>query len=110
MKKAVQEQINKICLTEWEKAMDALKDCHGYDHYKQLRNCNATVITTPYYHYLRSYNTVVAVIDRETDTLIDMLRYVYGYTATSAQHISKFNQDYCARHWGCDVVRRYYPI
>lgn len=39
---------------------------------------------------LWSYNTAVAVYDRTTDTLYDILRGVYGYTATSAQHIAKF--------------------
>lgn len=42
------------------------------------------------YTTLRSYNTIVAFYDHETDTLYDVLRYVYGYTATSAKHIAKF--------------------
>lgn len=42
------------------------------------------------YTALRSYNTIVAFYDHETDTLYDVLRYVYGYTATSAKHIAKF--------------------
>ena len=53
------------------------------------------------YYVLCSYCTIVAVIDTHTDTLYDFLRYVYGYTSTSAQHISKFNQDYGMGKWGC---------
>lgn len=53
------------------------------------------------YAVLRSYRTVVAVIDYATDTLYDFLRYVYGYTSTSAQHISKFSRDYGCGKWGC---------
>ena len=29
------------------------------------------------------------------------LRAVYGYTSTSAQHISKFDKDYGRGTWGC---------
>lgn len=46
---------------------------------------------------LRSYATFVAAITPE-GVGVDFLRYVYGYTATSAQHISKFFADYRA-HW-----------
>ena len=74
----------------------------------RLRSCSATVFdlvddTTGevLYHVLRSYNTIVAFIDPTTDTLYDVLRLVYGYTSTSAQHISKFSQDYGSGKWGC---------
>ena len=43
----------------------------------------------------------MAAIDVRTDTLYDFLRYVYGYTSTSAQHISKFSKDYGMGKWGC---------
>lgn len=84
---------------------------------KQLRSCSATVFdivdnTTGevLYHGLRSYNTIVAFIDVQTDTLYDVLRLVYGYTSTSAQHISKFEKDYSRGKWGCANVLRYYPV
>lgn len=44
------------------------------------------------YTTLRSYNTIVAFYDYEKDTLYDVLRYVYGYTSTSAKHIAKFRR------------------
>lgn len=61
---------------------------------EQLNNCKATVYDTQNYYILKSYNTVVAAIDKNTDTCYDWLRLVYGYTATSAQHISKFMKKY----------------
>lgn len=40
---------------------------------------------------LRSYNTIVAVIlSTNKNTCFDFSRVVYGYTATTNQHISKF--------------------
>ena len=84
---------------------------------KQLRSCSATVfdIVDTYtgeilYHGLRSYNTIVAFIDVQTDTLYDVLRLVYGYTSTSAQHISKFSKDYGRSKYGCANVLCYYPV
>lgn len=76
--------------------------------FKRLRSCSAEVAPVMdaetgelLYYVLRSYRTIVAAIDVRTDTLYDFLRYVYGYTATSAQHISKFSQDYGRGKWGC---------
>ena len=83
----------------------------------RLRSCSATVFdlvddTTGevLYHVLRSYNTIVAFIDPTTDTLYDVLRKVYGYTATSAQHIAKFSQDYGMGKWGCAHFLTYRDI
>ena len=68
---------------------------------KPLRSCSATTFdlvddTTGevLYHVLRSYSTIVAFVDTRTNTMYNVLRYVYGYTATSAQHIAKFHR-YC---------------
>ena len=63
---------------------------------KALRSCSAEVYETDKFYVLRSYRTIVACIEKETGKLFDGLRYVYGYTATSAQHISKFAEDYNA--------------
>ena len=77
-------------------------------NFKRLRSCSAEVAPVIdaetgelLYYVLRSYRTIVAAIDVRTDTLYDFLRYVYGYTSTSAQHISKFSQDYGMGKWGC---------
>lgn len=58
----------------------------------RLFHCSACVYFTGRYTLLKSYSTIIAVYDGERDILYDGLRYVYGYTATSAQHISKFKK------------------
>ena len=63
---------------------------------EQLRSCSAKVYNVGGYWILVSYKTVIAMIDQLDGTCYDFLRKVYGYTATSAQHISKFIQDYNA--------------
>lgn len=76
--------------------------------WKRLRKCNARVAQVvdveqgKVYWVLVSYRTIVAVIDTATDSLLDFLRWSYGYTATSAQHIAKFSHDYGAGKWGCE--------
>ena len=77
--------------------LDALDE---YNKYCDTANCTAphrldyctaeTFNVGSRYTVLRSYNTIVAFYDHERDTLYDVLRYVYGYTATSAKHIAKF--------------------
>lgn len=62
----------------------------------RLRTCNACVWETEHFYILQSYATMVAAIDKESGVMFDFLRYVYGYTATSAQHIAKFATDYDA--------------
>ena len=56
----------------------------------RLNHCQAWMQDFEGFTVLWSYNTAVAVYDKYTDTLYDILRGVYGYTATSAQHIAKF--------------------
>ena len=65
--------------------------------HERLRTCKAWVYESENYYALHSYSTYIAVIDKNTRILYDFLRMVYGYTATSAQHIAKFRQDYCAK-------------
>ena len=94
MKKELQLQENKKVL----ECLDAVKqETNNYMHLGKsvaLRSCKAEVYTTPNYYLLRSYGTIVACIARNTGECFDFLRYVYGYTATSAQHIAKFKSDY----------------
>lgn len=86
-------------------------------NWRRLRSCSAEVAPVMdaetgelLYYVLRSYRTIVAAIDVRTDTLYDFLRYVYGYTATSAQHISKFSKDYGRGKWGCANRLTYYSV
>lgn len=76
---------------------------------KQLRTCNAWVWETPNYYVLQSYETLVAVIEKSSDVCCDVLRTEYGYTSTSAKHISIFRKASCfggysRNKWGCDVI------
>lgn len=56
----------------------------------RLNTCQAWTYEAGYFAVLISYNTEVACIDMRTGICYDYLRKAYGYTATSAQHISKF--------------------
>ena len=107
MKKSEQLAINEQVLEFLESYRNNERHC-TYEPSRPLRSCSARVneITDSetgelLYAVLTSYNTVIAIIDYSTDTLYDFLRYVYGYTATSAQHIAKFSQDYGMGKWGC---------
>lgn len=76
----------------------------------KLRTCNAYVYETKSFYFLKSYNTIVSCIYKPTDTLVDFLRLVYGYTSTSAQHISKFEKDYCTGKWNCKERLQYREV
>lgn len=110
MKREQIEANNCEVVTEWNKATFEYK--HDCDHSSapRLRNCTAWVYETTNYYFLRSYNTIVAFIDKTTDTCYDVLRLVYGYTSISAQHIAKFRHDYGQGKWGCEHERRYIPV
>ena len=100
MKKEMQKAINEKVLSVIDSfnnhnELTTLRNC------ERLRTCSARVFETDRFYVLQSYNTIIALIDKETDTLYDFLRYVYGYTATSAQHINKFEKDYGNGKWGC---------
>lgn len=100
MKKSEQLEINNEVI----KAIARYNEEH--EHHPlgkgtRLRTCKAWVYETPSFYILESYSTFVAIIEKSTDTCYDFLRYVYGYTNTSAQHISKFDKDYGRDMWGC---------
>lgn len=92
MKKQEQLSIN----AEIERMMDKYNEVF-YDtpDYKmppkvRLNHCQAWTQDFEGFTVLWSYRSAVAVYDKISDTLYDILRAVYGYTATSAQHIAKF--------------------
>ena len=86
---------------------DAMAELNGTCSNNRLRSCSAVVFETENYYILQSYRTPIAVIAKSTDNLYDVLRYVYGYKATSAQQISKFEKDYCRGKWGCEMRLTY---
>ena len=98
-----QERINRRI----ENLIDVFNEFNSFDpancKSKRLRSCSARVYDTGTFYVLQSYNTIIAIIDQNTDTLYDFLRLVYGFTSTSAQHIAKFDHDYGAGKWGCSV-------
>ena len=110
MKKSEQIIINNEVLSAWDRAKIAWYNKPWDTYGKCLRSCTAWVYETNGFYFLQSYDTIVAFIDKSTDTLYDVLRYVYGYTSTSAQHISKFDHDYGSGKWGCAKRLTYYPI
>ena len=108
MTKAINNEINTPPPQEWEKAYtEYSRECY-YLLATRLRSCSAWVYETQNYYLLRSYNTIIAFIDKNTDTCYDVLRLEYGYTNTSAQHIAKFSRDYGKGKWGCEHKMRWY--
>lgn len=105
MKKAEQISINELCDMAYDSAMCEMRNEKvKYDDCKRLRSSSAWVYETTHYYILRSYGTFIAVLDKKQDVLYDVLRTVYGYTSTSAQHIAKFNSDYSAAKWRTPYV------
>lgn len=105
--KALQEAVNTKVLS----VIDEINNSEvNYSKAYPLRSCSAEVYKGDRFIVLKSYRTIIAAIDTETDTLYDFLRYVYGYTATSAQHIAKFSHDYGAGKWGCQYRLTYRSI
>lgn len=92
MKKDDQKYINSICTYVYAKAMKEYEN--SYLDCGRLRSCSAEVLETENFFLLRSYNTIVGIMDKRSRELIDVLRFVYGYTCTSAQHLAKFGYDY----------------
>lgn len=100
-----QKQINDIVMSKLNEVNhDMVRQApvlHG-----RLRNCKASVYKNDNYYILKSYGTYVAFIDRRENICYDILRYTYGYTATSAGHIAKFKNDY-GTYGHCETYRYY---
>ena len=89
MTKTEQMSINAKVLEVMAAAEKEYSDLRNIGYTDRLYTCNASYFYTPNYIVLRSYRTIVAVIDTN-GVCYDFLRKVYGYTATTAQHITKF--------------------
>lgn len=95
MKKSLQLAMNNWVLLARHDMIDELhSDKTDFIEWKKFRTCQAYVAETENFYILRSYNTIVACIRKNCLQSYDFLRYVYVYTVTSAQHISKFIHDY----------------
>lgn len=93
-KKELQDVENRLVERVYERIVNGDYTNESLIESSQLRTCNARVYVYPSIILLQSYNTIVAFIDKEERAIVDVLRYVYGYTATSSQHIAKFKCDY----------------
>lgn len=109
MKKLEQKMVNATVEVMYDRMYEEIKT-GNYHRLGRLRTCQAWVIETENYYVLQSYNTLVALIPIGTAVCYDFLRMVYGFTSTSAQHISKFKQDYGTGNWGCDTTLVYRSI
>ena len=106
VKKQEQEVINYVSKNLYDMAMSESATTAK----KRLNKCYAWVYETENFYVLQSYKTVVAVIEKGSDILADVLRLVYGYTISSAQQIAKFRRAYGIDKKGCKIEYRYYPV
>ena len=112
MKREMQKEINRKVLEMVERFNKGFSEVEPV---KQLRSCSACVHTCvleetgEVVYVLQSYRTIIAIISG--NCLYDFLRYVYGYTSTSAQHIAKFRNDYMTEFdWNDRYEYKYYPV
>ena len=79
--------------------------------WRQLYHCSAHIgAVKGGWILLKSYSTIVAAYNIYNNELFDFLRLVYGYTATSAQHIAKF-RNYCRTEFGSNpTIYRWYAV
>lgn len=80
---------------------DRLYSCKAYTYSVPIVDYDGVVLGIG--HVLVSYRTPVALLF--DNICFDFLRYVYGYTATSVQHISK-----ACKKYGITDKQTYYPI
>lgn len=110
-RKQLQKVKNYLAENLYEMAInEAFSDEYFQYEWKQLKYNKAWVIETENFYILRSYDTIVAVIEKATDIMADVLRLVYGYTSTSCQHIRKFCRAYGKDKWGCKIEYTYRQI
>lgn len=93
-KREMQRIENQLVEQAWERAKKfGPNGSKELDEVERLDYCKAWTCQTRGYSFLVSYQTIVAFID-DSDNMYDVLRLVYGYTTTSAKHISKFRNKF----------------
>lgn len=88
-----QTEINEKVLQVYNDMEQTLAYYGTPTNWQRLANCQAYVARIDGMFILKSYNTIVAAIC-DNGVCYDFLRFVYGYTATSTQHIHKFMRQY----------------
>lgn len=93
-RKEAEKKVNALCLEKLAEFDEAAKKQSYTANFTQLRYCKACYGEIgENFIVLQSYGTCVAFYDKRDNAVYDYLRYAYGYTATSAQHIAKFADD-----------------
>lgn len=93
-KKEIQKHENILVENAWSKAKKVWANApKRLDEFERLNYCQAKTYQTRGYSFLISYNTIVAFID-DSGNMFDVLRLVYGYTATSTMHIARFRNKF----------------
>ena len=98
-KRELQVKINTEVLSNWAQAKEVWDKVPKEVTVTRIDYCQCGYIVWGSYIFLVSYSTLVAYID-SNGVLVDILRLVYDYTATSAKHISKFR----------NMFKHYYEI
>lgn len=93
-KREIQKHENIVVENAWLKAKKVWDNApKRLDEFERLNYCQAKTYQTRGYSFLISYNTIVAFID-DSGNMFDVLRFVYGYTATSVMHIARFRNKF----------------
>lgn len=92
-KREMQVKINSEIMNSWEQVKKVWETVPDNVTVTRIDYCQCGYIIWGSYIFLVSYNTLVAYI-RGDGVLVDILRLVYGYTATSAKHIAKFRNKF----------------
>lgn len=109
MKKDEQREINQIIESEYEGMRQTLRECTK-SRIGRLYSCKADMWYSGRYIILYSYESIVAFYNTTNGRLIDNLRMTYGYTVTSAQHITKFHKWLTENNWTVCISHRYYEV
>ena len=91
-RKNQQRNTNRAALNVFNRAMSEYMKAARVKT-SRLRSCSAAVVETENYYLLLSYRKWIGAISKKTGVGVDVLRHEYGYTSTSAQHLSKFFRD-----------------
>lgn len=92
-RKEMQIKVNREVMSNWTQAKEVWDSVPDNATITRIDYCQCGYIVWGRYIFLVSYNTMIAYID-ENGVLVDILRLVYGYTATSAKHIAKFRNKF----------------
>ena len=98
---AWERYVQSTCGYDTPDNRDPLSHCKAYTY--SIPVCDANGVCFGSASVLVSYATPVALLF--DGICFDFLRYVYGYTATSDQHITK-----ACKRFGITEIQRYYPL